>query len=391
MSTSSILISNELAILALLSRPQLALPQQQELRQRIQSGVDKALLRQLFEQHKVWGCAYSNVVKYCHDLIPIEQLEYLEEKYQQGVKCNRLSLQQFFQITYAFKQANINIKTLKGIPLAQHLYHDIAKRHFKDIDLLIQEKDLTLSNQLLNQLGYRCEAMEILPASIMPVYFSVHKDLTYCNNTGVTLELHLRLSDYDSQLSEQLTYSIFSAAQKNWDQYEEFIYLSWHGTNTLYHRLKWLCDLALFIEQQSLDFPELYRKATMVSKCRAVTTSLVLCHQLYNTKLPPEAIEYFNNDKLCRKLVNKCLAQLELHRPNPLLVSLQTILCPILFIETHKERTAALLLRFKVNYADLKYLPILPSWLHFVYYFARPFTFIWRKVIRLNDKAITPQ
>jgi len=385
----STFISNELAILVLLSRPHLTLAQRQELRQRIQSGIDKAFLQRLFEQHKVWGCAYDNVSKYCQDLLPIELIEYLEKKYQQGVKCNRVSLKQFFQITHAFKQAGISLKTLKGIPLAQRLYQDIAKRHFKDIDLLIQEKDLAQSNRLLNQLGYRCEAMDKLPASMMPVYFSVQKDLNYCNDQGSILELHIRLSSYSSQFSTQFLHTIFSNHNfnKSWDPYEEFIYLSWHGSQTLYHRLKWLCDIALIIEQGNLNFQELYRKASLVSKRRAITNTLILCHHLYTTELPQEAENHYYTDRFCRQLVNNSLSQLELQHTNSILISFYSTLSSVLLSESYQDRSAAILHPFKVNYTDIKCLPCLPSWLHFTYYFARPITFIWRRVIRRNNKA----
>ena len=68
---------------------------------------------------------------------------------------NRTKLKEFGEINKIFEKNNIDIIPLKGIALSYLIYKNMPFRNMNDIDILIRQKDLNKTCDLLNDNGFK--------------------------------------------------------------------------------------------------------------------------------------------------------------------------------------------------------------------------------------------
>jgi len=69
-------------------------------------------------------------------------------------RCQRFR-QEFLRISDAFESAGITLLPIKGAALLEDIYTHIPVRPMVDIDLLVKERDIEKSQELLSSLGYK--------------------------------------------------------------------------------------------------------------------------------------------------------------------------------------------------------------------------------------------
>lgn len=204
------------------------------------------------------------------------------------------------RLTGLADQAGIAILILKGAPLAQLAYGTVAIKHASDIDLLIDARDLAAVRTLLAGADY--DAMPIVVA----------KDEPWRNAArGIVVELHTALADSPRWLAG---IGIGSPAQRvaigggrgvpTLAPAELFAYLCVHGAVHGWSRLKWLADLAALVAATDPD--ELARwhdRARRRGAGRCVAQALILCADLFGTRLDPAHERRLRRDPLGRWLV----------------------------------------------------------------------------------------
>ncbi|MCW9000311.1 MAG: nucleotidyltransferase family protein, partial [Kangiellaceae bacterium] len=310
------LLSSELRLIALLSPPQINSIQVSEAQSLLEKKIDHSLFRALLEQHRVWPCVYLNINSFFSQYFPKETLAYLKEKYQQNVSWRMHQFRIESKLLAAFKEAQIPLSSFKGNLLAKKLYGDIAKRHSHDIDLVTKPEYLSQANEILNQQGFRCDAYDEFSQEQLSLYFSSQKDLSYINDNGFLIELHIRLTDRPSLLSEEFINQLLSSepTAKNYSDYE-FVYLCWHSAQNLHFRLKWLLDIALYIQRNTNKDREFHNRIwTLARKMKAerhVAISWILSDSLYSLNISKSLPEFFLTDKTTIQLVEKSILTME--------------------------------------------------------------------------------
>ncbi|MCP4100766.1 MAG: nucleotidyltransferase family protein [Lentisphaerae bacterium] len=176
---------------------------------------------------------------------------------------------------------NIKFTVLKGLPLSKSLYGDISIRASRDIDILVQDKDL-----------YKViKAFEKSYLALTPINNKLEDIKRYCPHieyksraTGILVEVHWKLFNYDFQGP-----SFFDFAKKNLI-YEEllgarfytynfkcnFLYCLIHGSKHRWSRLLWLCDIAAFSNKSEFDIDEIIALAQTFKVTRLVLNSFYL-------------------------------------------------------------------------------------------------------------------
>lgn len=373
-------IKTEIRLLAILSKPRFSGQDKLKASRLLDSGVNFAAFKQSLDKHRVLPCAYINIRDHFKNDFPEQLINNLHTQYLLNVKKNKLFLKTIFTIFNSFKVAGIPVVSIKGIPLAQALYEDLAKRHFHDIDILIRPCDLNRANELLNQSGFRCEILEYLPAHLLSTFLNKQKDLVYVNSAGVVLELHLRVANIPTKLSIAFEEQLFTIHQNRvLYQPEAFLYLCWHGMNMFYHRIKWLCDLAIMIDTMDMDWDNMYATARRLDCLRELTISLVLAHLLFDTALPSQAARYYAEDRVCRWLLIFTINNIN---SNTLSYTGYTrcILNLLLLPTSWSTKLKGVVFLYKPNYEDYRLLPFFPKALSAAYYLVRPATLLWRRV-----------
>jgi len=373
-------LSPEIRFAALLSRPHLN-SEQVALAAALTADVDFGKLHKLIIQHRIWPCVYCNVRDYLPGLLADSSFNYLKKLYYANVAQSQRSFALCGKLLRKFKENGVSLKILKGAPLAFKLYGDVSKRYSHDIDLVIRDTDITVANAILAREGFQAKGFEGLLPEQESLYWDGHKDIVYLDKFGTMIELHVRLSVDKLKITDQYFDALFNTNTPNNIAHLELIYLCWHGSQTLFHRLKWLVDIALYLELQPQTFrEELVRVARDLRAFRMLSASWVLAHQVFDTDLPQEIFIFYEQDAACRILVTQCLIQFDNPKlPNSFASLMTTHFVGALLYQSKKELFSILLRHFKPNDNDRNVFPKLPHRLHFIYYLLRPFLVIYRR------------
>jgi hypothetical protein len=136
---------------------------------------------------------------------------------------------------------------------------------------------------------------------------------------GIAVELHMDLVD-NSQLLSSVGMSSPRQMVPHGDALtlptlateELFSYLCVHGTVHLWRRLKWLADVAAFIETNGLDCDQLYRSSLKLDAGRCGAVTLLLCNRFFGTALPRRLIAELRTDQAVAVLERGTIAAMAL-------------------------------------------------------------------------------
>lgn len=383
------LISPELKLAALLSRPSMTAAQIGQASVLLKT-IDHTSFKTLLDQHRVWPSVYLNTRDHFAGLVPTDLLKNLEKRYRQNVRRSYQHLSSYAELLQCFKTADIPIQSLKGIPLAKKLYGDIAKRYAKDIDLIIPADRLNDAHQHIMGLGYTCEIFDRLSENQQILYLKSLKDISYTGKNGVRLELHVRPCQYSTVLSRHYARQLFDNTCLDDKNYYELIYLCWHGTQTFYHRLKWLLDIALYIEQlqasDQLKVDNLVILAKQLNSMRPLTVSWVLANLLYATPLPEPVSAFYRQDRISRQLIRKSLKLLALSATNTWRFRFDAYFYARLIPQGWPDKRLILKGVFTPNIEDIKLLSALSGKWVALHAVLQPLVFLYTRLRPANIK-----
>ncbi|MEH6534449.1 MAG: nucleotidyltransferase family protein, partial [Photobacterium frigidiphilum] len=196
------------------------------------------------------------------------------------------------------------------------------------------------------------------------------------------LELHSRLTVANSKLSRYAVShrSLQSFTDENLNFY--IIYLCWHGAHTQFHRLKWLVDIALIINNNNINWPGLITLAQELKQQRALLVALNLCQRMYGCEVPVSLSTGFFQDAMVHFFVKRSLHRLELTAltGHSFVDQLKTL--PDVFVsDSVWEGLQAFRTKFRINAFDIQFLPMLPARFCWLYTFAKPIALFRRHVL----------
>ncbi len=183
--------------------------------------------------------------------------EYLQEK------IKRLELvRHFLLLTDTFRQNNIPFISMKGPLLSFRLYGDPAVRISRDIDLLINEKDIGAAIKLMQAEGYEFDhdfiwpfekhRQELITQSIHHVSFFNRELHLYVEVHWVLAnKLAVPMKKVEKIIAKNLT-TIILAEREFIVMNKEFdlLFLLLHGARHGWSRLKWLADIDEYTRQK---------------------------------------------------------------------------------------------------------------------------------------------
>ena len=134
----------------------------------------------------------------------------LLERHSFIVKKNLLAYKDCLQISKSLEDKKIDYRFLKGVPLALNYYKDINLREIRDVDILIEIKDLRAVLKELGEIGFhasRNPKAEIEKIKIDPTKYYDAPELI--NSNGTRLELHFRLGNQRPDIEDKIRKQIF--------------------------------------------------------------------------------------------------------------------------------------------------------------------------------------
>lgn len=253
-------------------------------------------LLEIVDHHKVAPLFFRNVEWFAGSYLPDEPAAALRAWSAENTATCLRRIAHLQLLNRLFREQTIDLRVIKGIPLAITAFQDACLRDAGDIDLLVEEKDIFRANEILRGLGYqRFDPQARLTPRRLRSYLAHQKDFSYEHHRGgMAVDLHWRLfrnpflpanAGLAQVGQEWLTLGAESIATLPGPRL--LLYLSVHGALDGWLRLKWLADIAALLrtmaEEQLAATAELAKQQQALPQFSA---ACILCHDLLGNVLP---------------------------------------------------------------------------------------------------------
>lgn len=342
-------------------------------------------------QHGLIPLLFYNLNKLCRESVPQPIFSDLEQYFKIHTTHSLILTNELLQILDLFKANNIQAIPFKGSSLAISAYKSLALRQFGDLDILIDKQDAIHCLELLTSLGYSIP--DSIEKSQQEPYIKNHlflesdsyqKGYDLINKSkNIAIDLQWSLTEkrkskyfpidlYD--LKNNLTYiNIGGRKIPQFSPEYMLLFLCFHGSKHCWQSLRWICDVAEFIQAHpNLDWQKVEKQATELKSQTMLWLTLFLVSDLLATPLP--------NDLLL-KMQTKHRAYLLAQKVYQLIFTRKfTQLEDYLFIFSITDSWQGKYqfvksLLFTPTGKEWKFFK-LPNSLSFLYYFIRPFRLI---------------
>src|SRR5271165_720406 len=343
--------------------------------------VDWREFERLADHHAVTPLFAHGLLQFGGDLVPQEVRAKLQERLQLIARNNLRWLAEWCRLMTAFEASGIPVIPLKGPIFAVQVYGNLALREFADLDLLVQPHDVLCARDVLAAEGYRPRFTFGANGDEM-LLRSGNRQLEFVNrDRGMQIDLHWNAlhTMFPFQLPVNDQFRTSQPAHYEGTQFlslspeHTLLYLCGHGTKHCWFRLRWLCDLAKFVQSAvDLDWGIAAAMAENGKCVLMVRHSLLLAKATLGLDLPPQAGS-FSEDRRAQALADLAHSFLFRTRVNPSLT--EEMRYHLAFAKGWRDR---------LHYLHHRILaPAEPDWsamrlpqpLHPLYYFVRPARF----------------
>ena len=283
----------------------------------VESGVDWAKVCSQVIRHGVVGsfCHIMGQLDWPH--VPVATKDRLKTERRLQVVRALAQEAELCRVASLFAASGVTLIPLKGVALSQELYGDPFMRSSGDIDILVRVEDVPRAEELLVGLCYR-NAIGFHSFSRrqqLHIIRSEHHHEYINDESGIHIELHWRSYLWnEAQVSALWDGSLPSKWAANGNQLskvDNILFLADHGARHGWQRLKWLSDLAMLMENCSVDdWDAIYGRADFFELHRPLLETALLLNWCYGIEPSSRVCMQIASDKTVRRLANDSLKQL---------------------------------------------------------------------------------
>jgi hypothetical protein len=280
---------------------------------------------------------------------------------------------------------------LKGILLSKQYYGDIGFRNVVDIDVWVEENHFTGVEDFLRSLGYvgALDKYDLNAKQLSFLRQTTHDEifLNESDKSAPVVELHWKLRNalgnfkFDTNADKGLLSKIDlnNKSFSVFNHIDQFVFLSVHGAEHAWFKIKWLVDLIHLIKAIEFDWDKVIIRAKELHSSKEVRLAWELLEQLYYMP-KPDPISKIKLSFLDRFRMKYILGQL-VYDGQFCDTKKEKILNVLYTISLNKKSIISKELIYKnlTNITDWLTLP-LPEYLFFLYFPLRPFIWVYRKL-----------
>lgn len=370
-------------------------PKLKKIKVLLSQSLDWKLFVQYTMNHRVYPLVYKTLGNIPETYIPERVLTALRTKCRENTMQALRMVGETARVVANLQECGIQSVVIKGPPLAQLLYGDVTLRPSHDLDLLVWPANLVAAGTILEQRGYR-RIHPNVPLTPRMMRFLLQKDhhfSYYQERTGVLLELHWRLDHCGVELplpgkNELTTCSLGGREIPVLTAEYGLLSLILHGAGHSWFRLRWLCDIGKYLEQE-LDWEKLLRLADHLGVRTHFNQALILADQLLGAPIPEVYRTCLAHDRQAWRLAQMAVSFLQKadYHPDD---SRQRRNWRLWVMQKRYGFQIRVGWRSRVGYAWSHFKPAetdwqlisLPEVLYPVYYLIRPFTWLWRRMVK---------
>lgn len=269
-------------------------------------NIDWTRLVETAYQHGVSGLLCRALLQQKAGLVPADIAEACQSHLDSCAEHNQKLADQLSNILSALACRNILAIPFKGPVLAMQAYGDLSLRSFRDLDFLISHNQIDSTLSVLRELGYVNEH-GLTPRQWQAFVNYAGQDILF--GEGVPFEPHWEFAprtlaldiDYDGLWGRSVEIEFNGQTVRSFAPEDELIILCLHGCKEKWSKLKWVVDVAEFVNSHAeLDWGEVFVRAESQGVARMVRLALLVGQQLLSLSLPDRVVAWLNRDAVAR-------------------------------------------------------------------------------------------
>jgi hypothetical protein len=296
----------EWALLLECARPQ---PDRHRLAEKLRLPLNWPSLIAFADDHGVLGLVAARLLDNNEAVIPPESRESVRAwRRNQALFTMNLSAE-MFRLFDCFRASGIEALVIKGPVLSARCYGDPGLRQYGDLDLIVRDKDILRSTELMISLGHEPSVpVTAIQAKKIPGEYNFRKassKLLIEFHTELTFRYHPRPLPLEELFRRQVSVPIDAHEVPALSPEDELILICIHGAKHFWERLIYIADVAAFVSRQELDWTHVESAAEEVGAERMLLVGLRLAADLLGATLPGEIATSLRADAAVGRLTSQ--------------------------------------------------------------------------------------
>lgn len=372
-----------------------------ETAERITNLLDKDIdwdyLIQIALWHRVMPLLYWNLKATCPEAVPKAILTQLRYYFHANAQHNLFLTGELLKLLNLLETHGISAIPFKGPVLTASTYGNLSLRQFSDLDILVHERDVRKTKNLLISQGYQLNLTDSTNPNPNPqeqtylqsmtdaqeaVYLQHHWEYHLGrDDDGVNIDLHWGIlpKHFSFRLDMECLWerleqvSLTDMTVLNFSPEDLLLLLCMHGTKDCWNQLVRICDIAELIRtHQGINWGQLMEQASMLGSERSLFLGLYLARDFLGTTLPREVLQRMQAEPVVKSLAAQVREQLFCEVDRPFGNSkIESSLFYLRVRERWQDKVRCCLHWMIPTVAERVVLP-LPPYLSFLYYLLRP-------------------
>ena len=266
-------------------------------------------------RHHVAPLVHPALSLACPERVPPTLLEHLADEVAHSARRSRRLLEELLGLMRLFGAHGIAAVPYKGPVLAASTYGDVARRTFRDLDILVHRRDVMRAKDLLIGEGYRPipHPTAANEAEALDVGYA-WQFRRRCDDGETKVEVHwgfapryLHVGLDLGALSGRLdSISIAGAVLPRFSADDTLLTLCVHGCKDLWQRLQMVCDVAEVIGgPRPIDWDRLVGQAARLNIERMLLLGVRLARDLLDAAVPAGVSRRVDGDPAAHSLARK--------------------------------------------------------------------------------------
>jgi hypothetical protein len=363
----------------------------------LREGVNWEYLIRTAHVHGMAPLLYWHLDAAGPEAVPENAFDHLRGHFRANSLRNLFLTGELLRILNVFRAHGIPAVPYRGPALAASVYGSLALRQFIDLDIIVHRHDVQEAKELLASLGYRSQHR--LTSAQESALLGSRREFAFTRDDGKSaVELVWDVAEHfsfplDSEFLwgrlEQITLGGDTVPALSPE--DMLLILCAHGSQHLWERLGWICDVAELTRVcEGMRWEQVMARASTLGGQRMLLLGLFLANDLLGASLPDEVLQRVRADSTVRTLAGQIRERLFREADGSAQLFEQAYFHPLHL--KMKER-----LPDKIRYCiraataqtaeDWELLP-LPNTLFPFYYVLRPIRLIGKYVLRIPKRLL---
>lgn len=297
-------LRSEAELLLCCARTHMDTERAERIRQVLREDIDWDYLIRLALQHGMMPLLFGHLSAVCPETIPAAVLHQLRHHFHTNAHHNLLLAGELLKLLSLLEEQGVRAVPFKGPILAATVYGNLALRQSGDLDILVHEKNLVKTKDLLITQGYR-PWRQLTQAQERRYLQSEHAYIFVREDGRVHVDLHWRFAqrriafalDHERLWERLERISLAGRMVPTLPPEETLLILCMHGAKHSWERLNWICDVAELVRtQKGMNYERVIEQVGRLHDRRRLILGLLLAKECLGAALPEQVLQVVRAD-----------------------------------------------------------------------------------------------